>query len=89
MEKTKSFDTKKSIQTAIGKSASQKVTLTAGGKEYFWSTKLERVDVIRGGIPYESIEAVSKRMNNPVKSVLAIIRIPQTTITRRKAKAYY
>jgi len=86
MEKTKPFDTKRSIKNSIGKSASQKSTLNAGGKEYFWSTKLERVDVIREGIPYESIEAVSKRLNNPVKSVLAIIGIPQTTYNKKKSE---
>lgn len=86
MGKTKSFDTKKSIQNAIGKSGSKKSILNAGGKEYFWSNQLERVDVIRAGIPYESIEAVSRRLNNPVKSVLAIIGIPQTTYNKKKSE---
>jgi len=86
MGKTKTFDTKRSIQSAAGKSSSKKSTLHAGGKEYFWSNQLERVEVIREGIPYESIETVSKRLNNPIKSILAIIGIPQTTYNKKKSE---
>lgn len=86
MGKTKSFDTKRSIQSAAGKSLSKKSTINAGGKVYFWNNQLERVNVIREGIPYESIETVSKRLNNPIKSVLAIIGIPQTTYNKKKSE---
>ncbi len=84
---TKPFDIKRSIQNASGKAvAVRKSTLRAGGKVYFWSNKIERVSVIRAGIPYDSIEVVSKRLNNPVKSVLAIIGIPQTTYNKKKSE---
>jgi hypothetical protein len=58
--------------------------LNSDGKEYRWSNKLERVGVIRAGIPYDSIELISRRLNNPVKSVLAIIGIPKQHTTKRK-----
>jgi putative toxin-antitoxin system antitoxin component (TIGR02293 family) len=84
-QNTKPFDTKRSIQNASGKVISiRKSTLYSGGKEYSWSTKLERVGVIRSGIPYDSIEEISRRLNNPVKSVLAIVGIPQTTYNKKK-----
>jgi putative toxin-antitoxin system antitoxin component (TIGR02293 family) len=86
MGKIKIFDTKKSIQNAAGKSAQMRSSLHIAGQEYHWSSKLERVDVIRAGIPYDSIEAVSKRLNNPVKTVLAIIGIPQTTYNKKKSE---
>lgn len=85
--KTKPFDTKRSIQNASGKVISiRKSTLYSGGKEYSWSTKMERVGVIRSGIPYDSIEEISRRLNNPVKSVLAIVGIPQTTYNKKKSE---
>lgn len=47
---------------------------------------MERVGVIRSGIPYDSIEEISRRLNNPVKSVLAIVGIPQTTYNKKKSE---
>jgi putative toxin-antitoxin system antitoxin component (TIGR02293 family) len=84
MGKIKFFDTKKSIQNAAGKSAEMRSSLPIAKQEYHWNSRLEQVDVIRAGIPYDSIEAVSKHLNNPVKTVLAIIGIPQTTYNKKK-----
>lgn len=87
VQQTKPFDTKRSIQNASGKVISiRKSTLYSGGKEYSWSNKLERVGVIRSGIPYDAIEEISRRLNNPVKSVLAIVGIPQTTYNKKKSE---
>ncbi len=87
IQQTKPFDTKRSIQNASGKVISiRKSTLYSGGKEYSWSNKLERVGVIRSGIPYDAIEEISRRLNNPVKSVLAIVGIPQTTYNKKKSE---
>jgi putative toxin-antitoxin system antitoxin component (TIGR02293 family) len=87
INKTKPFDTKGSVQKASGKSITiRKSFLNSDGKEYRWANKLERVDVIRAGIPYDSIELISKRLNNPVKSVLAIVGIPQTTYNKKKSE---
>lgn len=84
---TKPFDTKGSVQKASGKAETiRKYSLSSDGKEYRWSNKLERVDVIRAGIPYDSIELISRRLNNPVKSVLAIVGIPQTTYNKKKSE---
>ena len=85
-KKTSPFDTKRSIQNATDrKSTLQKSTLKFEGVEYQWSTKMERVNVIRAGIPYGSIELISKRLNKSVKSVLDVC-IPQTTYNKKKSK---
>ncbi|REG78429.1 type II RES/Xre toxin-antitoxin system antitoxin [Algoriphagus antarcticus] len=87
VQKTKPFDTKRSIQNAYGKSSSSiKSSINSDALEYHRGNKLERVDVIRAGIPYETIDALSKRLNNPIKSVLAIIGIPQTTYNKKKSE---
>ncbi|RTY71420.1 antitoxin Xre/MbcA/ParS toxin-binding domain-containing protein [Flavobacterium sp. LB2P53] len=85
--KTKPFDTKRSVLKASGNAVNiRKSLLSSDGKEYKWSNKLERVNVIRAGIPYDSIELISKRLNNPIKSVLAIVGIPQTTYNKKKSE---
>lgn len=86
-QEIKPFNTKRSIENASGKVISiQRSTLNSDGKEYSWSSKLERVEVIRSGIPYDSIEVISKRLNNPVKSILTIVGIPQTTYNKKKSE---
>ncbi len=49
-------------------------------------SKLARVETIRAGVPYNAIEAISKRLDNTVKKVLDIIGIPQTTYNRKKGE---
>lgn len=85
--KTKPFDTKKSIQNASGrKIVPRKWTLLLEGKVYGWTNKMERLGIIREGIPYSSIEVVSKRLNKPVKSVLSLVGLPQTTYNKKKSE---
>ena len=83
----KPFDTKRSIQNASGKIITgRKSIVNSDGKLYNSSNKLDRVRIIRDGIPYNSIEDISKRLNNPVKYVLAIVGIPQTTYNKKKSE---
>ncbi|NGM61280.1 DUF2384 domain-containing protein [Sphingobacterium sp. SGG-5] len=49
-----------------------------------WINMLDRVQIIRNGLPFEAIEELSKKINIPVKSVLSIIRMPQTTYNKKK-----
>ena len=85
--RTKPFNTKKSIQNATSrKIAPKKWTLSLEGKAYEWTNKMERVGIIREGIPYSSVEVVSKRLNRPVKSVLALVGLPQTTYNKKKSE---
>jgi putative toxin-antitoxin system antitoxin component (TIGR02293 family) len=85
--KTMPFDTQKSIRKATGIRKTAKTwEIESEGKAYVWSNKMERIEIIRQGIPYYSIEIISKRLNRSVKSVLAIVGIPQTTYNKKKSE---
>ena len=47
---------------------------------------MERVNVIRQGIPYAYLESISERLNRPVKTILSIVGIPQTTYNKKKSE---
>ena len=81
----KPFSTRKSIQKAAGvESYSNKWHLHSADKDYIWTNRQERVRLIREGIPYASVEVISNRLDIPVKSMLDIIGLPQTTYNKRK-----
>jgi uncharacterized protein (DUF2384 family) len=81
---TKTFDTKKSVGRAKNaRLADPTWKLISEDKEYSWTSKLERVNIIREGIPYESIDGISKRINLPIKEVLHIFGLPQTTYNKK------
>ncbi len=85
--KTQSFNTSRSLQNkAAQKSSATKSTLNEASVVYGLGNKMERVKTIREGIPYEFIEVISKRLNNPIKNVLALIGIPQTTYNKKKSE---
>lgn len=82
---TRRFDPKKSIKRARSKKTrSPSWHIKVNGGEYIWATKMDRVDIIRQGLPYESIEVISKRANLPVKQVLHLFGVPQTTYNKKK-----
>ncbi len=83
---TKPFNTERSVQAASEMAQRSGSSINLDGKQYNWSNKLERVGIIRAGIPYDFIEVISKRLNNPVKSVLAIVGMPQTTYNKKKSE---
>jgi putative toxin-antitoxin system antitoxin component (TIGR02293 family) len=85
--KTVPFNTKKSVNKAKGIKASPKRwMIDSDGKTYVWATKMERVGIIRQGIPYSSIEVISQRLNRPVKTILTIVGMPQTTYNKKKSE---
>lgn len=85
--KTIPFNTKKSIAKAKRASKGLKEwSIDSEGKKFSWSSKMERVELIRQGIPYSTIELISRRLNLPIKSVLSIIGIPQTTYNKKKSE---
>jgi putative toxin-antitoxin system antitoxin component (TIGR02293 family) len=47
---------------------------------------MERVEIIRQGIPYDSIETISEKLNRPIKSILSLVGIPQTTYNKKKSE---
>lgn len=81
------FNTEKSIQKAREIKADLPVwTIITDGKTYSWSNALERVGVIREGIPYTAIETLSQKLDRPIKSVLSIVGMPQTTYNKKKSE---
>ena len=81
----KTFNTKESILRAKVTRANQpKWRLVSEGKEYVWTSKLDRVAIIRKGVPYAAIDAISKRINAPVQDVLLIFGLPQTTYNKKR-----
>lgn len=79
------LNTEKSIARAklAGKKRSGWVIKVPNG-EYTWSNKAERVGIIRKRLPYESIEVISKRTDLPIKQVLSLFGVPQTTYNKKK-----
>ncbi|HET6558611.1 MAG TPA: antitoxin Xre/MbcA/ParS toxin-binding domain-containing protein [Prolixibacteraceae bacterium] len=81
------FNTKRSISRATGmKAGSKQWAIDSDGKTYVWNSKMERLEIIRKGIPYSSIEVISQRLNRPVKSILSIVGMPQTTYNKKKSE---
>ena len=49
-----------------------------------WSTSMDRVKIIRKGLPYESIEVISKKADCSIKEVLRSLGLPQTTYNKKR-----
>lgn len=81
----KVFNPKQSIERAgRSKDAGEKWSLKVSDTEYTWETGMDRVEVIRMGLPYESVEVISNRANLPVKQFLKLMDMPQTTYNKRR-----
>ena len=79
----KAIDPKKSIYRAR-QTESPNWSIMVAEEEYAWTTKMDRVSIIRNGLPYESIEVISTRANLPVKQVLHLLGVAQTTYNKKK-----
>ncbi len=87
IKNTQRFNTKKSITNSRNKGKSNRLwKLESDNKIYTWSNKIERVNIIRNGVPYQSIEVISERLNTPIKSILKIVGVPQTTYNKKKVE---
>lgn len=85
-KKTKSFETKKSIRkgskSEFGEKAGWK--LRTDDEVYAWTTQMELVNLAREGISYDSLEVIAERLKVPVKAVLSLMNLPQTTYNKKK-----
>ena len=59
-------------------------TFEYADKSYRWSNNMERIRLIREGIPYETLDFISNQLNVSVKAALAILGMPQTTYNKKK-----
>lgn len=83
ISKSKTFNTQKST---LKSDKFYKEKHISSLKNRTWSNNMERVVVIREGIPYDSIEIISERLGRPIKSILSIVGMPQTTYNKKKAE---
>lgn len=82
--RTTKYNPTKGIQRAEGIVPGTQWRIKAAGIEYVWTTKMDRVKIIRKGLPYDSIEVVSKRADLPIRQILSLLGVPQTTYNKRK-----
>ena len=81
----KSLNPAKSIQRARGiKQGGTKWCIKLSAGEYTWASRMDRVRIIRKGLPFEAIEVISKKANLPIKQVLNLFGVPQTTYNKKK-----
>ncbi|MCW4469840.1 MbcA/ParS/Xre antitoxin family protein [Flavobacterium sp. MFBS3-15] len=84
-KKRKIFNPAKSVERAGKVKAGLPVwKLVSEGKVYSWTSKMERVSIMRGGVPYAAIEVIGSSINMPVKDVLHIFGLPQTTYNKKR-----
>lgn len=67
-------------EVPYGKSVS---VLMAGDERHVWSPGMGRMHVLREGVSYSAIEELAKRLLVPVREVLAIFDLPQTTFNKK------
>jgi putative toxin-antitoxin system antitoxin component (TIGR02293 family) len=60
--------------------------LKSDGKVFTWRNRAERIQLIRKGVPYASFEVLGQRMNKPVKAVLTMVGMAQTTYNKKKSE---
>ena len=53
-------------------------------KKFAWATTKEKIAVIREGLPYAAIEAISNQTKIPVNHYLKSLEIVQTTYNKKK-----
>lgn len=81
----KTFDPKKSIERARNeKTESYRWEINTLRDTITWGNKVERVAIIRKGLPYESIEVIGQKANMSVKQMLHYLGVAQTTYNKKK-----
>jgi|SRR5690554_1856530 len=81
----KTFDPRKSIRRAGKIRRGPSVwTIDASKGQYLWRNNIEKVALIRNGLPFDTIEAIGNKANMPVSQILRYLGIPQTTYNKKK-----
>ena len=80
----KPFDTKGSIKRSVSSDTDKSWVIETPVKAYRWKNNIEKINIIREGIPYDAFDILSRQLNIPVKSTLAMIGMPQTTYNKKK-----
>ncbi|MCH7524874.1 MAG: DUF2384 domain-containing protein [Bacteroidetes bacterium] len=82
----KKFDSKKSFKRAKKRKGERSPvwTISVAGNKYEWQSKYDRIAIIRKGLPYTTVEAISKQSSLPISKVLNFLGIAQTTYNKNK-----
>jgi putative toxin-antitoxin system antitoxin component (TIGR02293 family) len=79
------FDPTKSIKRAIKlRGKKPRWAIVVSNEEITWGNRFERVELIRKGLPYESIDAIGQKANLPIRQMLYYLGVPQTTYNKKK-----
>jgi hypothetical protein len=71
------------------KRTSQGWFLDTNEKKHEWKTVMERMRISREGIPFSVLEVIGKGLELPIKEVLILFSIPQTTYNKKEAKKHF
>lgn len=85
MKKKKTYDDNGGVEYSFTSENVAPWKLQVGKKTYQWKNQEERINVVREGLPYDSIESISQYMGSPIKQVLLLMGIPQTTYNKKKS----
>ncbi|MGB0805902.1 MAG: type II toxin-antitoxin system Xre/ParS family antitoxin [Salibacteraceae bacterium] len=55
-----------------------------GEPSIVWNSPMDRLKLIREGLPFETIDAISKKSALPIKRVLSFLGLAQTTYNKKK-----
>ena len=82
---SKKFNTSASLKRAKKTQSTQASwKLDLEGKGYRWTNTLERIEISRAGISFTAIDVLSQRMEVPIKEVLHIFGLAQTTYNKKR-----
>ena len=84
----KTFNPEKSIKRARERGTIRAWTISTANGNVTWSNNIERMDIIRKGLPYEAIEAVGDKADLSTKKMLHYMGIAQTTYNKKKRENY-
>lgn len=59
-------------------------SILSASKEYTWSSRMDRVGVIRDRLPYDTIETMGRKANLTIKQMLQLLEMPQTTYNKKR-----
>lgn len=78
------MDTKSKSKTPKPYVLKEDKTLRVGEASMVWNTSWDRLNIIRSGIPFASVETISSQLNTPIKDLLGYLGIAQTTYNKKK-----
>jgi putative toxin-antitoxin system antitoxin component (TIGR02293 family) len=90
MTQTKTFNPRKSILRAKAeKTQKPRWEISTSEEKLTWNDKMDRMALIRRGLPYEAIEVVGSKAELSTKQILNYLGIAQTTYNKKKREKQF